>query len=177
MNHFQVFVNGEQIVEGWNQRYAKQILIYLVMNPSVTREQLCDDLWGEVAAGKARHNLRMYLTHLRKLIKNDEYNFLRLDKENIYLSGNIKCDLTEFIKLLDEAWIEQDSIHKQQLCTQLFEQLHKNSFRTLADDWILRERDKWEDRLFVLSQYMSEQYLESGELSKAIKYMEWAIHF
>ncbi|MEK4347230.1 hypothetical protein [Paenibacillus sp. FSL P4-0184] len=55
-NNFRILVNVEQIVEGWNQRYAKQILIYLVMNPSVTREQLCDDLWGEVAAGKARHN-------------------------------------------------------------------------------------------------------------------------
>lgn len=79
----------------------------------------------------------MYLSHLRKLIRNDEYHFLRLDKEHIYfLSGNIECDLTAFIKLLDEAWIEQDSIHKQQLCSQLFEQLHKNSFRPLSDEWI-----------------------------------------
>ncbi len=56
----------------------------------------------------------MYLSHLRKLIRNDEYHFLRLDKEHIYLSGNIECNLTAFIKLLDEAF-EQDSIHKQQL--------------------------------------------------------------
>ncbi|MEK3965471.1 AfsR/SARP family transcriptional regulator [Paenibacillus sp. FSL H7-0323] len=177
MNHFQVYANGELIVEGWNQRYAKQILIYLVMNPSVTREQLCDDLWGDVAAGKARHNLRMYLTHLRKLIKNDEYNFLRLDKDHIYLSGNIECDLTAFIKLLDETWIKQDSIHKQQLCTQLFEQLHKNSLRTLSDDWILSLCNKWEEKLFTLSQFMSEVCLESEELTKAIEYMEWTVHF
>ncbi|MFF2016085.1 hypothetical protein [Paenibacillus sp. NPDC058177] len=177
LNHFQVFANGEQIVEGWNQRYAKQILIYLVMNPSVTREQLCDDLWGEVAAGKARHNLRMYLMHLRKLIKNDEYHFLRLDKEYIYLSGNIECDLTTLLKVLNEAWIEQDSIHKQHLCSQIFEQLNKNSFRILSDDWILRERDKWEEKLFTVSQFMSDVSLESEQLSKAIEYMEWAVHF
>lgn len=150
LNHFQVFVNGEQIVEGWNQRYAKQILNYLVMNPSVTREQLCDDLWGEVTAGKARHNLRMYLTHLRKLIKNDEYHFLRLDKEYIYLSGNIECDLTTLLKVLNEAWIERDSIHKQHLCSQIFEQLNKNSFRILSDNWILRESDKWEEKFLRL---------------------------
>ncbi|AJS58210.1 hypothetical protein [Paenibacillus sp. IHBB 10380] len=72
---------------------------------------------------------------------------------------------------------EQDSIHKQQLCTQLFEQLHKNSFRILSDDWILRERDKWEEKLFTLSQFMSERCLESGEIVEAIKYLEWAIHF
>ncbi|GGG88619.1 AfsR/SARP family transcriptional regulator [Paenibacillus radicis (ex Gao et al. 2016)] len=177
LNHFQVFVNSEQIVEGWNQRYAKQILIYLVMNPSVTREQLCDDLWENVSTGKARHNLRMYLTHLRKLIRNDEYHFLRLDKEHIYLSENIECDLTTFSKLLDEAWIEQDSIHIQQLCTQLFKQLHKNSFRTLSDDWILGLRNKWEEKLFTLSQFMSDVCLESEQLSKAIEYMEWAVLF
>ncbi|WP_179090035.1 alpha/beta hydrolase [Paenibacillus odorifer] len=177
LNHFQVFVNGEQIVEGWNQRYAKQILNYLVMNPSVTREQLCDDLWGEVTAGKARHNLRMYLTHLRKLIKNDEYHFLRLDKEYIYLSGNIECDLTTLLKVLNEAWIERDSIHKQHLCSQIFEQLNKNSFRILSDNWILRESDKWEEKFFTLSQFMSEVCLESEELSKAIEYMKWAVHF
>jgi len=111
----------------------------------------------------------MYLTHLRKLIKNDEYNFLRLDKEQFYLSGNIECDLTSFIKLLDEAWIELDSIHKQQLCTQLFEQLHKNSFSILSDDWILREGNKWEEKLFTLSQFMSDVCLESEELSKTIE--------
>ncbi|MEC0090635.1 helix-turn-helix domain-containing protein [Paenibacillus macquariensis] len=117
INQFQVFVNGKQIVEGWNQRYAKQILIYLVMNQSITREQLCDDLWGEVAVGKARHNLRMYLTHLRKLIKDMNYGFLTLDKEHIFLSRTIKCDLTAFIEQLDEAWAEQDFIHKQTLFT------------------------------------------------------------
>ncbi|MNI08999.1 hypothetical protein D3C87_1851600 [compost metagenome] len=54
---------------------------------------------------------------------------------------------------------------------------HKHSFRSLSDDWILGLRDKWEDRLFVLRQYMSERCLVSRELSKAIEYMEWAIHF
>lgn len=177
MNSFQVSINNHVITDGWNQRYAKQILIYLVLNPSTTREQLCDDLWGEVTTGKARHNLRMYLTHLRKLIRDDEYQFLTLDKEHIYLSDKIECNLTTFIKILDQAWVEQDSIHKQQLCSQLFEQLHKHSFIALSDNWILGLRDKWEERLFVLSQYMSERCLESGDTGKAIKYLEWAIHF
>ncbi|WP_239327369.1 hypothetical protein [Paenibacillus sp. ACRRX] len=38
-------------------------------------------------------------------------------------------------------------------------------------------RNKWEEKLFMLSQFMSEVCSESGELSKAIKYMEWAVHF
>ncbi|OMF50684.1 hypothetical protein BK135_00035 [Paenibacillus peoriae] len=42
-------------------------------------------------------------------------------------------------------------------------------------DWILGLRNKWEEKLFTLSQFMSEVCLESEELSKAIKYMEWAI--
>ncbi|OAB25050.1 hypothetical protein PMSM_28895 [Paenibacillus macquariensis subsp. macquariensis] len=38
-------------------------------------------------------------------------------------------------------------------------------------------RTKLEEKLFILSQFMSEYCIEAGELPEAIKYMEWAVHF
>ncbi|RXZ81695.1 alpha/beta fold hydrolase [Paenibacillaceae bacterium] len=177
MGQFQVFVGGEKIIEGWNRRYAKQLLMYLILNPSVTREQLCDDLWGEVAAGKARHNLRMYLTHLRKLLQDEHNGFLSLDKGHIYMNGKIQCDLKTFIEQIDEALSEQNTHQKQLLCTRLFDVLHPGSLRTLNDDWILSLRSRLEDKLFTLSLFMSEHCSMQGALAEAIKYMEWAVHF
>lgn len=40
----------------------------------------------------------------------------------------------------------------------------------------IRLRGKWEDKLFMLSQFMSEASLNSEQLSIAIKYIKWAIH-
>lgn len=45
LSAFRVSINGEVLWEGWNQRYAKSILLYLTFNQTTTREQLCDDLF------------------------------------------------------------------------------------------------------------------------------------
>jgi pimeloyl-ACP methyl ester carboxylesterase len=51
---FHVKVNGVSIVKGWNQRFAKEILIYLALHDGAARDQLVDLLWGNAEPTLAR---------------------------------------------------------------------------------------------------------------------------
>ena len=102
---FHVYVNGEEILEGWNQRNAKQILVYLIFHKTVTREQLCDELWPDIPLRKSRNNLRVYLSHLKKLLdyEGNKTHFLVMDNEHINLKGRVKCDLIDFYEEVNKA--------------------------------------------------------------------------
>lgn len=176
INEFQVFINGKKIVSGWNQRYAKQLFIYLVLNHSVTRDQICDDLWGDIPIAKARHNLRVYLSHLRSLL-NDKFDFIAFDKEHIFLNGDVECDLLIFMQNVYQALNETDSNCKKTLCNHLLAKLTHNSFRNLLDEWILGLRLKLENQLLDLFNCMSEYHLEQEEYLQAIQYLQASFQF
>src|SRR5690606_38501743 len=142
--------NGEEILDGWNQRHAKRLLVYLVFHSSVTREQLCADLWGHEEIVRSRQNLRVYLTHLRKLLRDDENRFILYDHEHIHLRGIIECDALQYINRLHEAMLEQDMRKKADLSKPLFDMYHRSLFWNFSDDWILDVRESMEHQLLEL---------------------------
>ncbi|WP_339192596.1 alpha/beta fold hydrolase [Paenibacillus sp. FSL E2-0230] len=167
LDQFKVCVNGEVLLSGWNQRNAKALIIYLVFNRSVTRSQICDDLWSNTDIVKAKSQLRVYLTHLRKTLRDHEYNLLIMDNEHIHLNGEVKCDLIDFIQELNRVENEGDYNHKAALCESLINKISPNYFRNLSDDWIQYLRSSLEDRIDKLCKEMSNYYLEKDDCIKA----------
>jgi DNA-binding SARP family transcriptional activator len=87
------------------------------------------DLWLNIDYKKARHHLRVDLTHLRKIIKDEQYHFLKLDKESIVFSGIISCDLTLFFQRILQAVNEKDPAVKRERCASLLAEMTPDPFR------------------------------------------------
>lgn len=98
---FRVTLNGQEILDGWNKRYAQNILVYLVLHPSSTREDLCDAIFPTLPLPDALKNLKVYLNYLKKLLTYDqEHNsILKRDRKHLYLQGKIECDLLDFLNM------------------------------------------------------------------------------
>ncbi|MBO8172209.1 MAG: alpha/beta fold hydrolase [Bacillaceae bacterium] len=176
---FRVHINGEEILEGWNQRHAKQILVYLLFHPSVTRAQLCDDLWPDVPFSKSRNNLRVYLSHLKKLLDQEASStpFLVMDHEHIHLKGKVTCDLIDFIEEMETAYLETEVEQKYLLSQKVLNKLPQNPFNELYYDWSLKRRDQLEHKLFQLAKWMGDFHFGKQEDVKALEYYKRASDF
>ncbi|GFN31403.1 alpha/beta hydrolase [Paenibacillus xylaniclasticus] len=168
LNQFQVLINNTEIIEGWSTRNAKRLLIYLLFHPSVTRDQLCADLWGHEDIKQSRQNLRVYLAHLRKLLRDDEHKFIFHDREHIHLRGSIECDAVRFTSLVHQAMLEDRLERKAELCKGIFAAYNRNMFWNYTEDWIMDVRVSLESQLLELAEVMAQHYLECGNLVEAI---------
>ena len=89
---------------------VRQLLLYLMVNPVTSREQVAAELWPEQSDGTARHNLRVNLAHLQRLLEpsrpaDDPPYFLRVDGERLRLirDNSLELDVDEFDGLLTDA--------------------------------------------------------------------------
>ncbi|KRF01720.1 hypothetical protein ASG89_25510 [Paenibacillus sp. Soil766] len=158
LHSFRICVNGIELPTGWNKRFAKQLLLYLLLFPNATRQQMYDDLWPNYELKKAQNYLRVCLSHLKSLLEqhSEGSEFLRIDREHVTLQGNIRCDLLDLIHNLKEAMGEQHEEVKAARILQVWENLPRNLLSGYVDDWILGTRDKIEWQLTTLAHWMNE---------------------
>ncbi|WP_183072863.1 alpha/beta hydrolase [Oceanobacillus bengalensis] len=99
MNGFSVRLNGEKIADGWGKRKAKQLLMYLVIKHSATRDELCDVFWPEVSLLNARNRLRVSLHHLKHVLETSPNinPILVAGREYVLLQGIIHSDLISYV--------------------------------------------------------------------------------
>lgn len=173
---FHVYVNGEEILEGWNQRNAKQILTYLLFHRTVTREQLCDELWPDVPFKKSRNNLRVYLSHLKKILdyEGNKTHFLVMDNEHINLQGRTNCDLIDFCEEIDKAIQEKETNQKSRLAQIILNKVPRHFVNGLYENWFLQLHEEIESKLFHLAQWMGDFLVDRNQISKALEYYKQA---
>ncbi|XID95025.1 alpha/beta fold hydrolase [Paenibacillaceae bacterium WGS1546] len=177
INKFEVFVNHNPIVNGWSRRSAKEILIYLIFNPKVTRDQLCEDVWRDIEIRKARNQLRVCLNHLKQLLSNHETNLLHIDKKQIILTDNIQSDLLSLLKKVKDALQEREIKLKEKIISEIFIEINTNIFNNLNDDWSLHIRTKTEIQLIILAREQV-TYLKSEEkFIEAIAFLKIILMF
>lgn len=177
MHGFHVYVNGMEICVGWNQRFAKTIFLYLLFRRSARREQLCETLWPHLPLGKARNHLRVYLSHLKKMLEQPDLSgsFLVVNREDVQLRGTIVCDALDFVQDLTCAALEADAANKGALCRKVFQALPDTLFQTIYDDWFLLLRDEWEHNLAHLAIWYADDYLSRGNPQGASAHLKQAI--
>jgi pimeloyl-ACP methyl ester carboxylesterase/DNA-binding SARP family transcriptional activator len=173
---FHVYANGIEIKGGWNQRFAKNIFLYLLLHRTVSRDQLCETLWPNLPLGKARSYLRVYLSHLKKLLEpsNRVPAFLIMEREDVSLYGRIVCDALDFVQEITIASQEEDDRKKLALCRKIFHTLPVTFFQSLYDDWFLVMREEWEHNLESLAVWMADYFIRQGnpqEASVHLKHM------
>lgn len=177
IGRFDVLIDDVHVSYGWGRRYAKDLLIYLLFNPSVSREQLCADIFGEMDIAKAKGQLRVCLVHLKKLLNNDGNQFLFIDKKQVALRGNVQSDLQIMLNGLVQATNEKAQPIKFDAVQKIFQNATPAMFIHLNQDWSLHIRTKAEIQLLYLAKELAAYLLSRGELTEAITYFKYALMF
>ena len=164
---FRVEVNGVEKLEGWQQRSAKRLLVYLLLHPVAVREQICEALWPLTDPRKAQNMLRVSLSHLRGLFKAVGCSPIRSDRSQVYLQAAVSCDMLERKKLLKEAYAEQGNERKEFLIRELMNTPVDAMFHGLYDEWVLQEQRQFEYLLHELIRWLILRLLEQGEQLEA----------
>ncbi|QOY37165.1 alpha/beta fold hydrolase [Anaerobacillus isosaccharinicus] len=176
MDTFVVRKNNEEIVNGWNQRMAKQLFCYLLVHKTVLREQLCDDLLGEVLLVDAKRNLRVYIYHLKRLLNTGMTKFLTTDKVHIFLAGNIKCDLDQYLCELKNLEDKEPDFYYAE-----FKKVLKNAPKTImpgvVDDWALKFVMNIQKRIIEVAEKLALYHCERKEYNLAADYLEVVMHY
>lgn len=164
LHTFRVTVNGSEITSGWNKRRAKQLLLYLLLFPNATRQQLYDDLWPDRELRKAQNVLRVSLSHLKSLLEqhSGRSELLRIDREHITIQGIIQCDLLDLVRDLQEAMEEEEEKAKEARIFRIWEKLPRLVLSGYVDDWILGTRDNIERQLEALEIWMADRGLRTA---------------
>lgn len=180
LGYFRVTIQGKPSEVGWNKRFAKQLLLYLLLNRSTTRENICEALWPNMPIQQARANLRVYLSHLRKLltIPDSEYSFLIIDGSHVYLQGDIHCDVTTLLEQIREAMKERIPSIRQHLIDQLVQSLPIDLIEdTQATDWLLAWHTQLEEDIIELVLWNAQQYQKQKDYDSAIHQLKKALQF
>ncbi|ULO09924.1 hypothetical protein H1230_14825 [Paenibacillus sp. 19GGS1-52] len=148
-----------------------------MFHPNVTRDQICEELWGDIDNTKARNQLRVCLSHLTQLLNNKETKILFVEKKQISLSDEVQCDLLILLQKIKKAIEEKNNKIKEEIISELFFNLDQNIFRNLNEDWNLHIRIKIEIQLIELANNMSELLIAQGKLLDAISYLKFVLIF
>lgn len=173
---FHVFINGKEAGSGWNKRYAKSILLYLAIHQSVSREQLCDAFWPRLPFTAARKNLRVYLMHIRSLIKEaGSPDLISFGRETVFLEGPVQSDLLDLIQLTKETVLEEDEKTKLQLVHKLTALLDLVHSPALYDEWYIAIWDKLQGQWSMLLHWSAEYLARANRYENALVQLELAL--
>ncbi|PGT81527.1 alpha/beta hydrolase [Bacillus sp. AFS040349] len=176
MNTFSVRNDNEYILEGWNQRMAKQLFCYLIFHRTSTREQICDDLMKDTDLTSSKKNLRVYLHYLKRLINNEKEEFIKSDKEHIYLKGKVECDLVTYINRINSLENKDITMFYGEY-TQVINNIPKSFFPSIYDEWALNLTHEIQKKLIKISEKLSQYHIHRNELLKATEYLELVMEF
>ncbi|WP_306009848.1 alpha/beta hydrolase [Bacillus sp. MMSF_3328] len=96
---------GNTIIEGkWNQRKAKEILAYLCLHGPVSRNIITEVFWPSLPVANAQNQLRVSLTHLRKIFQGGGIpDPFTIENNIISINRAIEIDALKFFHLLNQA--------------------------------------------------------------------------
>lgn len=177
INSFRVYINGEEYIDGWNQRYAKSILIYLTFHPTCTREQICDALFPAIPLKTALRNLKVYLNYLKKLLSIPQTNssILNTDKEHIMLKCNLRSDIIELIETIRAVDLQENDHLRYVEATKLMGQIPETNFLPgVYDEWFIEIKERTMLRIADIAIWLGEKEKRNGDYSRAIRLYDTA---
>ncbi|MCS7460371.1 alpha/beta fold hydrolase [Paenibacillus doosanensis] len=177
INSFRVYINGEEHTNGWNQRYAKNILVYLTFHPTCTREQICDALFPAIPLKTVLRNLKVYLNYLKKLlaIPLTDSSILNTDKEHIMLNCNLRSDIIELIETIRTVDIQENDPLRYVEATKLMGKIPETNFLPgVYDDWFIEIKERTMSRIADIAIWLGEKEKLNGEYSRAIRFYDTA---
>ncbi len=173
---FSVYLNGNRLFEGWGKRKAKQLLIYLSIQQSATREELCDIFWPEADLVNARNRLRVALHHLKQLLEKNgfanENPILITDREHVFLQAKVKSDLQSLLDAIRLANRLKGNEEKAARFKQLLSEQSENMMPGLYEDWFIEMRRWIEKQWAEMALFLADWFEEAKDYKSAAIYLE-----
>lgn len=148
-----VLWNHEPIEGKWNQRGAKELLLYLILHQgTASREELISTFLADLPAERARNNLRVRINHLNQIFQSfhepDVHEVLLIGESTLALNAEIESDIGDYLARL-KAFPELNFPLKKQASSfvDLLREYDPANFSTFRSDWIFSLTDEIETNL------------------------------
>ncbi|RYL95153.1 alpha/beta hydrolase [Sporolactobacillus sp. THM7-4] len=136
-----VFWNGKEIYGEWNQRNAKELLLYLILNQgAVKRDVLIDAFERDSDLNQARNQLRVQLSHLNKIFHNqpDEsvHSLIIATRDSLALNADVQSDIGDYMHDVEELlWSDDSLFDRADGFLRILEDFHPEAFHSFRSDW------------------------------------------
>ncbi|MBI1744355.1 hypothetical protein HYR54_15000 [Candidatus Acetothermia bacterium] len=174
LGSIQISLDGIQ-VEGFISAKAQALLCYLALNPQPhTRESLATLLWGEMPDEDARHNLRMTLANLTKLLP----SHLAITRQTVALApeASVWVDVFAFQQALQniKSDVKAESLKKMEEAIELFQGDFLKGFLVSEapgfEEWLVLERERLRGIAVRALQAFASHHAMRGEYAKALDF-------
>lgn len=177
LTDFRVWVQGVTVTDGWNQRQAKALLLYLTLHEGATRDELCELLWPDLEASRAKNRLRVSLNYLRSLLSTNTLSksLIVTDHNHVYLTGTIRCDMLELRRELTNLLAFTEAARAEKI-ESILTRLQPPLLLALDYQPILAYWWVVEHSLIDMIQWAVDYYINLGEPAKAHRLATYAEH-
>ncbi|MFT8709431.1 MAG: alpha/beta hydrolase [Sporolactobacillus sp.] len=162
---------NSQIIKGkWNQRYAKELLLFLILHKGSATRQLLIQTFHTMKEETdcARNELRVWINHLNQLFHDsgipDIQDILLLGEETVAINADVSSDIGDYISRLQQFKIDRRHVTRgARQFIRLLRAYNPAIFSSFHGDWIDRLIEKMEFRLSQLMQQLIPLLKETHE--------------
>ncbi|MDD9148230.1 MULTISPECIES: alpha/beta hydrolase [unclassified Sporolactobacillus] len=153
MHDIEVLWNGRLVAGKWNQRGAKELLLFLILrNGPVRRMELIETFLPDLPIVQARNNLRVWISHLNKIFNGSPdpsvHDILIINEDAIGVNAELESDLGIYLERLDKLVAEKKALNEQAVAfIRLLSDYDPANFSSFRSDWIFSLTDKIETKL------------------------------
>lgn len=117
MGQFSVRWKGNRVIGKWNQRRAKELLLYLAIHKKVQRTDLLTLFHADRSEEDAKNALRVQLAHLKSIFQHHSddtmLHALVITREYVSLNALIECDLIDYIRDIERLTLGERPLKNQ----------------------------------------------------------------
>ncbi len=169
--------------KAWPSKKARVLLAYLSVLTSpgraISRDKICDALWGHLGPDTIMSSFHVTLSHLRKTLATESTKEYQAQELIIHQDGNYIlawddnywCDLQEFDALYSSGklFLSENKVH---LTAREFEKaraLYQGPLlEDMYDSWLEEPREAYRHKYIEISQRLSEIHFDKAEYDRAL---------
>ncbi|RAK19891.1 pimeloyl-ACP methyl ester carboxylesterase [Anoxybacillus vitaminiphilus] len=149
LHQFNIAYGTKKIEGQWNRRKAKEIISYLAICKKVSRDKLIEVFWPDLPLPKAQNQLRVSLSHLRKIL--GDYQFIiKITNKHVQITENYQCDVLTLRQKLHEYQFTEDEYMRLSIAAELLNIWKGNILEDFYDNWAVELKRELEDLLLAL---------------------------
>lgn len=172
MGDIRISWNGNPVDGKWNQRYAKELLLFIILNHgAVKRDMIIDAFMPDLPVTQARNHLRVQLSHLNKIFHKSPdptvHDVLMISRDTIALNAELQCDITDYINKLDQQLQKKEPLDERaQQFIHLMKVYNPSSLSSFRGEWVIDLIDEIENKLVqVMERLLKELEQENNSLA------------
>ena len=146
---------------------AQRLTAFLAIQESpLLRSFVAEALWPDSSRNRANANLRSTMWRLRQT----GHNLIEADGYRLRLAAGAAIDLQEHVSMAHRLTNEDQEVwHSKDLDAHLITGLSTELLRDWYDEWLLIERDRWDQLRLHALEALADQLLAAGEFSDAVQ--------